>query len=95
MNTCKTCIFWQKDEIMFNEIVHPYRPGTYDLERMTEEETIELHGYPLRYCKHPKILFYQRPEINGATVLDGSQYKACFVTAPEFGCVLHKEKDKN
>ena len=58
---------------------------------MTEEQVIKLHGYTLRYCQHPKILFYQRPEINGATVMDGSEFKACLVTAPDFGCVLHEE----
>ena len=47
MNTCKTCKFWQKDYDLWNEIVHPIDPTCeYDIERLTEEQGIELHGYP-------------------------------------------------
>lgn len=88
--TCKTCKHWQegKDFPECN-ITRPVHPGT--VTRVKDEaEAVAVFGYAVRECSHPKVLFFQRPEIDGATVCDGSEYAACLLTAEQFGCVLHE-----
>jgi hypothetical protein len=89
MNNCKTCKHWQLKENRYNDIVFPYDPETH--EKLSDDETVIRFGYRVRYCTHPKVLFYERPDINGAAVCDGSEYMAELLTAEEFGCVLHEE----
>lgn len=47
----------------------------------------------VRFCKHPKLEFCQRPERNALAVIDGSEYYAALLTGEDFGCVLHEIKD--
>ena len=88
---CKNCKFWSKEKQheRYDKIMIPFDPVTYD--DLTEEETINLFGYLAGYCVNDKIVFFQRPEINGAAVCDGSEYKACLITGEKFGCVLWEE----
>lgn len=88
---CKTCKHWvlgEDDE--YNRLIFPYNPTKNYEQCETEEEAAALFGGRVRRCRHPKLLFYQRPEINGAAVMDGSEYKAELVTGEEFGCVNHE-----
>lgn len=90
---CETCKFWQldnEDRTYLHPIVFPYHPGKDFEQCQTEEEVVAAFGYRVRYCTNPKIVFYQRPEINAATVVDGSEYRAALLTAEKFGCVLHE-----
>lgn len=91
MRTCKDCKHWKKGEDYDegDKVARPYHPVTFDPQ--TEEKTVETYGYAVRYCEHPKILFYERPEIDGAAVVDGSDYFAALLTAESFGCILHEE----
>lgn len=50
-------------------------------------EAVEPQPFELRSCTSPKIRFYERPEQDGAAVLDGSTYMALLITAENFGCV--------
>ena len=91
--TCKTCVHWKADKEAYergDSLVLPYHPGTYERCR-TEEEVVKIFGHAVRYCKNPKVVFFQRPEHNAAAVVDGSEYMACLLTAEDFGCVLHEE----
>lgn len=78
---CKTCRWWLPPEYE-NEIVRPLDADN-DYEPM-------VMPFEVRQCKSPKLLFYERPPLDGATVMDGSQYKAELYTGPEFGCVNHE-----
>lgn len=84
---CMDCLHWQKDENRYNRAIDPeYNPVTGD-EWASEEEKRQFFPDTVRYCKHPKVLFYQRPESNGAAVFDGSEYVAYLATGEDFGCV--------
>jgi len=88
--TCNSCKFWSlKEDSRYNEVIFPYDPVTYKQEEDEEKNAIKW-GAKLRYCVNPKILFYQRPEKDGAAICDGSQYYGCLITGEEFGCVLHR-----
>ena len=90
MNCCATCRYWQEDEERrYHSVINPPDPVTYE-QCKTEEEIAAKWGHRVRYCAHPKILFYQRPEIDAAAVVDGSEYDASLLTAEQFGCVLHE-----
>ena len=97
METCSTCKHWRRedqDKYNYLEITMGYRPGGgYDYVE-DEQEAIKVWGYRVRRCTHPKLLFYERPESNAATVVDGSQYKAKLFTGEQFGCVLHELMEK-
>lgn len=47
-------------------------------------------GEQVRECKHPKLLFYEMPSVDGAAVLDGSEYEGTLMTGRDFGCVNHE-----
>lgn len=84
---CSSCVHWQEDENRYNNAISPdYNPVTLD-EWSSEEERLAWFPYEVRYCKHPKVLFYQRPEKDGAAVFDGSDYMAYLATGPNYGCV--------
>lgn len=89
LGRCVTCKWWQEEEDRYNTVVNPPDPITYD-QLETEDEIRAKWGHAVRHCKNPKILFYQRPEINAAAVVDGSNYHAALLTAEQFGCVLHE-----
>ena len=84
---CQTCRWWTPADD-YNEIAHPLDP--------TNDYLPMAMPFEVRLCKSPKLLFYERPAIDGGTVVDGSQYKASLLTGPEFGCVNHEpEATKN
>ena len=84
---CLGCRWWQADENRYNCAIDPQEnPATYEPWE-SEEERRKLFPYEVRYCKHPKVLFYERPAADGAAVFDGSEYMAYLATGPEFGCV--------
>jgi len=81
---CKNCKFWITTK-EYHTIINPEDPDTFEI--------MKNLPFEVRYCKSPKITFYERPiEDNGATVIDGSQYKAALITAPKFGCVQFQKK---
>lgn len=84
---CMNCRYWKISDHEYSNIVFPYHPGTFD-QVMSEHEEVQVFGYRVRYCTHSKVLFYQRPEIDGACVVDGSEYNAALITSERFGCVL-------
>lgn len=50
--------------------------------------------FEVRECKHPKLLFCERPVENpGFAVADGSTYFAGLFTAADFGCVMHEKAE--
>jgi len=81
MSTCGKCKWWYNtDEDNTDEIISPCDPDTF--------EPMENLPFEVKCCHCPKITFFERPiEPDGATVIDGSQYRANLITAPEFGCV--------
>ena len=90
---CATCKHWQEPNEKYDLILYPFHPGTCERTK-TEEEAANVFGHRVRYCRNPKVEFYQRPKIDGAAVVDGSEYRAELITGEEFGCVLHEAKDK-
>lgn len=94
MNQCKTCKYWRlgkSDE--YDRIIFPFKPGGSYEQCKTEEEAAAMFGHRVRRCQNPKLLFYQRPEIDGACVVDGSEYRAELITGENFGCVNHEVKE--
>jgi hypothetical protein len=94
METCKTCKHWlvaDNDNSYGRSIISPYDPVTYVQEK-TEEAIALKWGYNVRYCRHPKLEFHQRPEQNALSVIDGSQYYGALLTGEDFGCILHEAK---
>ncbi len=88
MNTCKMCRYWLlKDAISRNNLIFPLDPVTFEREE-TEEATAAKWGHRVRYCKHPRLLFYQRPDRDAFAVCDGSEYMAYLITGEDFGCNL-------
>lgn len=81
MNTCETCVFWRRDE-------KEHRAAALDI---TDEhhEPVVPQPFDVRTCTSPKLRMYERPEIDGAATLDGSQYWSALYTGPQFGCVHH------
>lgn len=87
VNNCKDCHHWQKDENRYNRAIDPeYNPVTGD-EWASDEEKRQFFPDTVRYCKHPKVVFYQRPDSNGVAVFDGSEYMAYLATGQDYGCV--------
>ena len=84
MEHCKNCKHWQMplEPWEFDDITHD---RGLDLE-IIEEKAVR------NYCKSPKVVFYQRPDLDGACVIDGSEYKAELITGPDFGCVNFEKR---
>lgn len=85
IGTCKTCRHWRKQDPHDHrgaDIAEPVDPDTFE-----KMQTV----FEVRACKHPKLLFCERPLENpGFAVADGSTYFAALYTTEEFGCVLHE-----
>lgn len=107
MKTCKTCRWWKpapddyrdrdrEHTVMLGEDLRGLYWAGPDEEPLPTAElealSVAQHGYLVRECEAPKILFYQRPDRTGAAVVDGSGYRAALVTAEDFGCVLWEGK---
>ena len=100
MNNCKTCKFWQppSEEEMgggeYESVLFPeeldYWDGPDKSNKDREVRAVELTGFAVRFCKHPKMYFYRRPLRDGVAVVDGSEWSASMLTGEDFGCVLHE-----
>lgn len=87
---CSTCKWWQLDEdSRYSRVIFPFDPVTYEQEE-DEEKNAAKWGHRVRQCKHPRVVFYQRPDQDAAAVCDGSEYHAELLTGEDFGCVLHE-----
>lgn len=85
---CGKCKYWLLDkDDEYNKIIFPYRPDRDYEQCETETEAAELFGHRVRRCRNPKLVFYQRPEADGACLVDGSEYRAELITGESFGCV--------
>ena len=98
VGSCLTCRFWMLDEQdCYEGLISPRDPVDYSqidpTEEGGEEKVAAKWGHAVRRCKSPKVTFYQRPEKDGATVIDGSEYMAQLLTGPDFGCVHHCSKN--
>jgi len=91
MNRCKTCKHWVLQEdgepCAGDDIISPPDPDSYDREE-GEEAIAARWGHNVRFCRHPKLLYYQRPDKNGMTVVDDEECFAALLTSEDFGCVL-------
>lgn len=78
LRRCKGCRWWTE------------QPGDFN----NEPDHIRVSGFRVRTCKCPMVLEHDRPMISSqASVQDGSNYMAVFITGPNFGCVHWKEAD--
>lgn len=78
MNSCETCTHWQS----------PPDPWNYTNICRDRDKDLEPTGPEyVKECQNGKLLFYERPQPDGACVVDGSQYAAKLLTGPKFGCV--------
>lgn len=93
MERCKTCKWWQLGEGRYDSLMFPLDPATYRRPE-SEDEVKAKYGFLVRNCEHPKVVFYERPQHDGATVCDGSEYDAHLLTAEDFGCVLHEPSEQ-
>jgi hypothetical protein len=91
---CKNCIHWKlpKESEFFGaeECAMPRNPASedFDWEYIDDEnEQRRLFGHATKFCRSPKVKFYERPDKSGACVADGSQYMASLITGEDFGCV--------
>lgn len=100
-NRCISCHHWRlpdKDKKEFfgaEDLATPPNPSKPDEEWgriSTLEEQRELFGYATRYCRSPKLKFYERPGKDEASVADGSEYMAVLITGEDFGCVNWTQK---
>ncbi len=89
MPRCETCQYWLLgEESRYSRVIFPEDPETGDQEE-DEDKNAAKWGYKVRRCKHPRLLFYQRPDKDAAAVCDGSEYRAELLTGPDFGCRLY------
>lgn len=90
---CKSCKWWQTAKNRYNGCIDPdVSPITGD-DWKTDEEKDMFFPHEVRYCEHPKVLFYQRPASDGVAVFDGSEYCAYIATGENYGCVNHELLD--
>jgi hypothetical protein len=91
---CATCKWWKLNEdSRYSSVIFPYDPVTYEKEE-DEEKNAAKWGHRVRRCKHPRVVFYQRPDKDAAAVCDGSEYHAELLTGEDFGCVLHEPNNQ-
>jgi len=91
---CSTCRWWVLDKNdRYDTLISPADPVTHEQED-TEDAIAAKWGHAVRRCRCPKISFYQRPDRDGATVCDGSEYMADLLTGPDFGCIHHDANDR-
>ena len=84
MRKCKDCKFWEFDP-------EKYEVGQ-DVFSLVDENNNWIIKPGFKYCKNPKLLFYDAPDLDGACVVDGSQFRAGLITGQDFGCVNFEEK---
>ncbi len=87
MGKCNTCRWWLNVENRHLDEVDPdTNPITFERFKNAEEKN-KFYPHDVRYCTHPKVLFYQRPSADGVAIFDGSEYLA---TGQDFGCTNHE-----
>lgn len=100
MNTCQTCKWWKVGEDDLDHVSNIINPLDHipidseswmDRYNLDEADVKARYGHVMRRCTSPRILFYQRPGIGGACVVDGSNYHASLLTSESFGCTLHEQ----
>lgn len=91
---CRNCAHWHIEDPdryyegwHLAEVEEPITGRT-----LTDEETRQFTGRVVKRCVQPLLKFYERPDINGLAVFDGSQYMAGLLTGEEFGCVNFEPK---
>lgn len=80
---CATCRHWVDLSVLH---ASRYVLGELYVRDPVTLEPIDQQPFELRACVSPKVRSLERPEVDGATVIDGSAYVAHFITGPEFGC---------
>lgn len=79
MNTCKSCKFWVVPTVLLSK--------GYAQEAGPDQPEI-------RACRCPKFAKQQQPtERKPAALVDPTAGGAMFITAENFGCVLHEVQD--
>lgn len=83
-NKCKNCKHWDvfRDEEGIED-THHYSGLLYDRDADLEQILPAVR----KVCNSPKTVFYERPDLDGAAVVDGSEYSASLITGPDYGCV--------
>lgn len=92
---CSTCRYWLDEHEAPQKWGHCYLVGS--LCHPIDLDTGKRMKLPfeVKICTNPKLFFAERPvEEDGFAVVDGSEYYAALVTAENFGCVLHSEKEE-
>lgn len=61
----------------------------------SEDGFYNHEGEPImsRQCESPKLLKFAPPAEDGASLMDGSYYRALMFTGPKFGCVKWEGKE--
>jgi hypothetical protein len=82
---CANCRYWSSTD---HRKLYPDIAPLENLEVRDQVtcERVEPQPFELRACLSPKVRFYERPEVDGAAVVDGSEYMGYLITGPEFGC---------
>lgn len=88
---CGACAFWKRGEEgdSWDDKVNIAELAVRD---SVTHEKVDPQPFELRYCRSPKLRRYERPEIDGATSVDGSEWWSALVTGPHYGCIHFTEK---
>jgi len=80
---CKTCQYWI---VPGNAIHKEYRAK--NLCTPIDMDTFEEMKMPheVKMCRSPNLIWFERPEIDQAAIIDGSEYYAELLTGEEFCC---------
>ncbi len=98
-NKCKNCQHWKMpnegEYFGATECAMPRNPASenFDWEGIDDEdEQRKLFGHATKYCRSPKVKFFERPEKSECCVADGSEYMAVLITGEDFGCINWEAK---
>jgi len=79
MEKCNDCKHWKFDPKNYHDGVDLI--SVYD----SKDHLTAKPGF--KFCKNPKLKFYEAPGLDEACLIDGSQYHAALITGKDFGCV--------
>jgi hypothetical protein len=80
---CATCVHWRDSQ--------KHHRGPRDLAVLGPDyRPVTPQPFELHECLSPKVRFYERPEVDGVALMDGSEFFATMVTGPDFGCIHHE-----
>lgn len=100
-NRCITCTHWRlpdreiKEFFGAEDLAMPLNPTDPDngwARIESDNDQRELFGYVTKYCRSPKLKFYERPAKSEACVADGSEFMGVLITGEDFGCVNWEQK---